>query len=69
MVGVAEVRGALTEELGVVFRLRDCRPSRPLGLLFPNAGGIVIHNAFNHALIEFNLSYAYKQDKLGFIHM
>jgi len=30
-----------TTELGVVLRLRDCRPSRPLVLLFPTGGGIL----------------------------
>ena len=33
--------GALTEELGVVLRLRDCLPSRPLDLLLPTSGGMV----------------------------
>ncbi len=33
--------GPLTEELGVELRLRDCLPSRPLGLLFPTSGGMV----------------------------
>ena len=32
--------GALTEELGVVLRLRDCLPSRPLDLLLPTSGGM-----------------------------
>ena len=32
--------GALTEELGVVLRLRDCLPSRPLLLLLPASGDI-----------------------------
>lgn len=31
----------LTEELGVELRLRDCLPSRPLGLLFPTSGGMM----------------------------
>ena len=39
--GVEEVRGALTEELGVVLRLRECLPSLPLGLLLPTAGGMI----------------------------
>ena len=38
--GVADVTGTLTVELGVVLRLRDCLPSRDLGLLFPTDGGI-----------------------------
>lgn len=33
--------GALTEELGVELRLRDCLPSRPLGLLFVTSGGML----------------------------
>ena len=34
--------GALTEEVGVELRLRDCLPSRPLDLLFPTSGGMLI---------------------------
>ncbi len=33
--------GPLTEELGVELRLRDCLPSRPLGLLFATSGGML----------------------------
>lgn len=33
--------GALTEELGVELRLRDCLPSRALDLLFPTMGGML----------------------------
>lgn len=33
--------GPLTGELGVELRLRDCLPSRTLGLLFPTSGGIL----------------------------
>lgn len=40
--GVEDARGALAIELGVVLRLRDCRPSRPLLLLFLIAGGILV---------------------------
>lgn len=39
--GVAEAKGALAMELGVVLRLRDCLPSRPLFLPFLIAGGIL----------------------------
>lgn len=38
--GVDEM-GTLTLELGVVFRLRDCLPSRDLGLVFMTTGGIM----------------------------
>lgn len=40
--GVADARGALAMELGVVLRLRDRRPSRALLLPFFIAGGILI---------------------------
>lgn len=67
MVGVAEVRGPLTEELGVVFRLRDCRPSRPLGLLFAIAGGIVISDLLNQTAHRIQSFTGYQQNKLGFV--
>ena len=38
--GVVDAKGALAIELGVVLRLRECLPSRPLLLPFLIAGGI-----------------------------
>ena len=39
--GVVFDIGTSTAELGVVLRLRDCRPSRPLVLLLAIVGGIL----------------------------
>ncbi len=40
--GVVDANGALAIELGVVLRLRDCRPSRPLLFLSLIAGGMMV---------------------------
>ena len=44
-------KGTSTAELGVVLRLRDCRPSRPLGLLFMTAGGMLSNSSITHELV------------------